>query len=459
MRSRAFLSAFAFGLLLAGSALAFDRQSALGSQGEIYFAQVGTYSTLFPGGKAYPGQNVVLALDVTFPGQDPQRLLVPGTSGPEVEGTPFLLYEQASGALFMVWQGEIALHPILNLVSFKDGQWGQVAEVSGNFAAKLAPQLAVTRDSYQVPSTDGATSSTVQRTVLHLVWAEENAAGSQDTFYTPIILDDGQFQGNNNVYRLNDFDTSAPATLPYDVGTGMQVAPRLEPGRDGQTVVVTFADAPSKRIVAVEVAVLPQDLSRLADRARAQIIEVGVKLYPAQMKALADSASGSILANGGAFYPDLVQSMADKVHAYILATPPSGTPGGLVNLSAGARAQIIEVGVQLSHRGLKSLAAASSAQAPVVEESTAGTDASGTQTCLLQFQIASSRPVPVVGSGKVTYYSSEGGDAVLISWQLGNNIDYRDSNGAGWNDIHEIKLTNILNLDLAQRMLDQRVRQ
>ncbi len=466
MRAPTRLLALLLGLALAAfasAAHAFDRQSALGLHGEIFFVHAGKYADLFPGGQATDGQNTVLALDVTDPSGSTQRLLVPGTDNADVEQLPFLLYEESSSTLFMVWQTQVSLiHPILNLGSFHDGQWGSVIPVLGDpFAKKSSPQLGVTRESYVTQAADG-TSTTVNRTVLHLVWAEENAVGTQDTFYTPIILDDGQYLGTNPIYRLNDFDASPAAQVAGDVPKSLLVAPRLETGPNDQTVIVTFADAATKRLVSVVVGALPRQLSILADHSRAQIIDVGVRLYPAHLQQLADAASADLLATGTSFYPEFVTAMAQRVHSLIL-NAPKPSAGGLQSLADGSRAQIIDVGVKLGRGGLTNQSAASTSLKTTVEEVSSAPDAPSpsNETHLFQFQVVASRPVPQIGDGTVLLYASEDGQKTLASWQpsSGGQVQYTEATQTGWSDVRTLALTDQLTLDKVQALLEHRVRQ
>jgi len=461
MNARTRWIALLLGLTLAPAAHAFDRQSALGAKGELFVVQVGKYADLFPGGQATDGKNTVLALDVTTPAGATQRLLVPGTENADVEQLPFLLYEESSATLFMVWQTQVSLiHPILNLGSFHAGQWGDVIPVLGDpFAKKSSPQLGVTRESYVVKAADG-TSTTVNRTVLHLVWAEDNAAGTQDTFYTPIILDDGRYLGSNPIYRLNDYDASPVAKILGDVPKSLLVAPRLETGPNDQTVIVTFADAVSKRLVSIVVGALPRQLSSLADHSRAQIIDVGVKLYPGHLQQLADAASADLLATGTSFYPEFVKTMADRIHNLIL-NAPKPSANGLQNLADVSRAQIIDVGVKLGRGGLMNQSGASTSLQTTIEEvpSTPDDPTSAGETHLFQLQVVASRPVPLIGDGTVLLYASEDGQKALASWQPAGQVQYMEATPAGWSDVRTLQLTDQLPLDKAQALLEHRVRQ
>jgi hypothetical protein len=189
---------FACGFALAGALLAADRQAALGDAGEVYFVHTGVYGDLFPGGTATAAGNAVLALDIARQDQPLERVLVPGTEGPEVESSPFELYESSSGALFMVWQSQVnAIHPVLYLSSYKDGTWTPAIQVTGNpFAQKSAPQIAITRDTYNIQDPNDGTYSPAHRTILHLIWWEEGANGGGSVQYAPIVLLDGSYIGS-----------------------------------------------------------------------------------------------------------------------------------------------------------------------------------------------------------------------------------------------------------------------
>src|SRR5690349_12842673 len=141
MLRRAFIVA-ALAACPAMPGFAADRLSALGTQGEVYTLRAGSYADLFPGGQATAAANPVLALDVAEAGSATQRLLVPGSESAAVESNPFIVYEESSATLYLVWQsiprvGETEL----KLGAFRGGQWGGVTEIRDNVgAAQGAPQ-------------------------------------------------------------------------------------------------------------------------------------------------------------------------------------------------------------------------------------------------------------------------------------------------------------------------------
>lgn len=472
MRSigRIFACALGLGLGLAAFASA-QRDAVLGSGGNLYLIKAGTYGSLFPQGHAAEPDSDVLALDVVRPGGSaPERLLVPGTEGADVERLPSLLFEESSGTVFLVWERRINfIHPILMLSGFTGGgSWLDPIEILGNpFAPKNSPQLAITHDTYQ--TTEAAADAepvTHHRTVLHLLWGEESNSGAMDTFYTPIFLENGTFIGRSPVYRLNDFDSAQAPSSSFDLAPGLLNALKIQNGRDDRTVVAAFTSPETRRVVTVEIDVLPAQLQQLADGARAHIIDIGLKLYPSKLQVIADKARAHIIDIGVAYHPAVVQSLAAQVYDYILASGPGS--GDLQSLAEGARAHIIDIGAKLSGRGLKNVNGAATADDDGVTVEITPTpltslaeDPGALASHLLQIRVASSRPAPRVGAGDVSLFVSPGGQDVLLAWVEGDRVLYRETVGAtdpSWRDALEIRLSDNLPLQRAVEILDQRIR-
>src|SRR6476469_939342 len=156
---------------LASPAFAQDGTSALGTAGEVYQAKAGAYKDLFPKGHDTAPGNTVLAIDLIQPGTAPQRMLVPYTTGADIETSPAVLFEDNSNTLFLLWASKInSINSVLMLASFDGKAWGPPIQIIGNpFSSKTSPQLAITRDSFQVTDPSGNTS-TRSRTIIHLVW-------------------------------------------------------------------------------------------------------------------------------------------------------------------------------------------------------------------------------------------------------------------------------------------------
>lgn len=442
----------AFSLVLAGSLCA-QREATVGSGGEIYVAKSGIYAELFPKGTRAHVDAPVLALEVVRPGAATERYLVPGTDGFDIEDIPYLYFEESSETVYLVWKSQNGVHPTLMLAGYDGRRWTDPIEVVNNpMAEKSSPQIAVTHDTYLVA---GETEAR-HRAILHLLWGEE----SHDAFYSPIVLENGKFVGQNPVFQLTGFD-GLQVSDSAEPAESLLRSLRIQPGRDGQTVVATFTSAATRRVVSVEIDVLPAQLSHLADEARIHIIDIGRKYtYPAQIKNIAEIARIHIIDIGRAFYPEIAAVLAQQVEQRILA---NGGKDDLKKIADGARIHIIDIGAKLSGRGLRTVTGASftvrteeiagSATVPM------GADKEPTRLShFLQFRAASSRPVPQVGNGPVTFIASKSGEDVLVAWTGKDRVSYRMSQGDGWSDVREIVFSPTIGLDRAYEILEQKMK-
>jgi hypothetical protein len=445
-------------ILLAGSlaapAFAQDGTAALGASGEVYLAKVGAYRDLFPKEHAAEPGNTVLAVDLIQPGAAPQRLLVPYSTGGDVETSPAVLFEEDSNTLFVVWASRINdISSVLMLASFDGTHWGPSIQITGNpFSSKSSPQLAINRDTF-LGSDGSGNTITRRRTIINVIWEEPNRAGNADVLYTPVILEEGTYLGWAPVYNLNDLVGREPSGSSFAPADSLVQSPVLQSGRDARTLVVGFASAETRALSTVEIDVLPEELSQLAEGARAHIIDVGRSLsYPSDLPALADNAKQDIIGRGAAFHADVTQYIADQVHDLILADHGND----LSALSEKARAHIIDVGARLSGRGLRDR----NGDAKSTIERIENTDpaSSPVPAHLLHFRVASNRPIPAMGANGVRVFLSESGEEALIAWADTGKILYRLSQDGGWSDQRQIKLSDSLDAAHAYEILKQRVR-
>jgi hypothetical protein len=447
--------ALGLGLLAASAAFAAGREVALGSDGEIYAVRTGTYGDLFPNGRDFDPANPVVALDITKPKAPLQRILVPGTGGAEVESSPSVLFEDDSETVFLLWETAFNLHPILQLAGFDGGAWSKPIEVIGNpFAQKTAFQFAITRDAYDEAG-PGNSAVTRHRTVLHLLWQEETASGAWATLYSPIVINDGEYIGWNPVYDLDEYLQDRVTPSSAEVQPTLGRAPTVEAGSDERTLVIAYASTALGRLAAVEVDVLPEELTQLADKARMHIVDLGRQLYPSDLPGLAEKARMHIVDLGHAFRPEVVQAMADQVKAQILA----GGADGLEALAAKARMHIVDLGAQFSGRGLRGVHGAdATAKLLEVDEGLVLPDAAGDSgSFLFQFRLISNLPVPRVGPGAVRLLVSESGANLIVSWAQADKVLYRNSRDNGWTDPRELRFANDLDLNKAYQVLEQRL--
>ena len=452
---RVYVWAVGLGLLATSAFAAASREVALGSEGEIYAVHTGAYGVLFPNGRDADPAAPVVALDITKPKTPTQRILVPGTAGEEVENSPSVLFEDDSHTVFLLWETEFNFHPILQLAGFDGSAWSRPIEVIGNpFAPKTSPQFTITRDAYEDPGTDGSTVIR-HRTTLHLVWQEENAAGSWSTLYSPILIDDGGYIGWNPIYVLDEYLQDRVTPAAAEVQPTLARAPIVESGRDERTVVIAYASAALGRLAAIEVDVLPEELTRLADETRRYLLDVGQQLYPGDLAGLAEKARSHIVDLGHAFRPEVAQSIADQLKAQILA----GGDDGLVALAEKARSHIVDLGAQLSGRGLRGVNGADGT-AKILEidqDPPPPASAASSGAFFLQFRVVSGMPVPRVGPGAVRLFVSDTGENLIVSWAQADRVLYRNSRNNGWSDARELKFSDTLDLAKAYQILEQRL--
>ncbi len=396
---------------------------------------------------------------MTRPGAPPQRVLIPDTLDTAAENSASLLYEDDSRTVYVVWESQEGIHPVLKLAGFDGAIWSTPISVVGNpFAPKTSPQFAITRETFEDFADDGS-AIVKHRNTLHLIWQEEGAAtGALETFYTPVVFVDGIYAGTNPVYSLSDF---LPDAAAGDVQPTLLRAPTIQTGQDQRTVVVAFASLAKGQLATVEIDVLPEELSRLSEKARSHIIEIGRNLYPSDLPGLAEKARSHIIEIGRAFHPELASTLADQVRATILANDASD----LVQLAEKARSHIIEIGAKLSGRGLRNPKELVNTQIVQVDDpidvsrAVAPTPKPNQAAAyLIQVRVASGRPVPRVGPGNVALFVSAAGDDVLVSWAQVDKVLYRLSTDTSWTEPRELRFTPSLDVDKAYDILSQRVR-
>jgi hypothetical protein len=460
MPARATTLLAAAGLLLAGGAAAADRQTVLGGNGAVYAVAAGSYGALFAGGSAAAAGDTVLALDVARPDAAVERLLVPKTAGGEVEDSPALVYEEASDSLFLVWRSIVnQIHPVLYLASYKDGEWGEVLEVVGNpFAAKSAPQLAVTRDEFRFAGADGF-ERTARRTVLHLVWWEAGGDGDRIN-YAPILLLDGAYVGWNPIYSLGELDRPAVEATIGGVTDQLLQAPRVQAGRNDHSVIVSFANPATGRLLVVEATLLAGELSALADGLRAHIIGGGVTAG-ADLTALADVLRAHIIGGGYRLHRGLLTFIGDDLRAHIIGGGKKYAGAAKSAVADAARTRVIEAGAGVLEHGVQAATAAATAGEPAVERieelAQEGETATAGPVPLLQLRVLANRPAPHTGAAPTTIYSAVDGRAMLIAWVMGPEIRYIETQGAGWSPILRLVTSEAFSFEQAWKVLERRI--
>jgi len=437
---------------LAVKPAAAEQASVLGANGTVYTVQTGTYRTLFPAlatdsNADYP----VLALDTLHPGEAAVRQLVPETGGPETETLPYLVVDDA-GSLFLIWMMHYNVSSVLFVTSLQGDTWGDVFPVLGNFFnGKLAPQLAVTRDTVVV-ATDTGTTRRSTRTVLHLVWWEDSGVSGR-VIYAPLILIDGVYHEQDQTsIVLTDFD-AAVDTPDARVSLALYQSPRIVRGQSDQSVVIGFANTANGHLATVEATVLPSDLAVLVDSVRAHII-TGGKLWQGNLSAIGDAVRAHIITGGrgGRLNSRVLGFLGDAVRAHIITGGLSAS--NLTALANDARDFLLRSGAGLQQSGL---VAPDTAGTALVEQP-APADAQLPEQ-LLQVRLVTSRPAPLTGTGVNSIFLSDDATRALVAWEANaTDILYSESTDSGWSDPLKLTVSKTLTRDAAYHLLDQRLR-
>jgi hypothetical protein len=447
---------------------------ALGSDGQLYSVQAGTYGALFPGQSALAPATPVLALDTIVPGAAPQRQLVQSTDDADLESSPALIYEDVSQTLFVVWVAQSqSANSVIKLASFDGTNWSpSITIISNPYATKTAPQLALTRDSHQEttsslappPSSAGNATTpaanpptlTLQRTILHVVWSEDSATGLYQSYYVPIIFENGTWIGavpepvHLNAYDALEQAPHTPAGGPF--GTPLVYAPNVEGGRDASTVVLGFASETSGMVTAVEADMLPEELRIVADAASAAILNNGGQYFPDQLGSIATLTQNAIQSTGTAFQPEVLQAIISSAKQQVM----SGS-NNLPTLALRTRATIVDTGAKFSTKGLKPVVPTSGVVAPSqIIEIVTPTGPSQ----FIQFRVASTRPFPPIGITGVQLFLSATGYDALAAWTsaTGTSVLYTNTQPDGtWSRAHQVLATSSMPLQQIYTILEQRI--
>ncbi len=439
--------------------------TALGDEGNLYQILRGTRGDLFPKTAPADAGNPVLALDVIQPDGSHDRSLLPGTEGPEVEGTPSVVFEDTSGRLYAVWESKkSAKVSRLVLASFDADGWSDPIEISGDVSPlEDEPRILIGRDRFTMRDATGQTNSR-SRTVIHVVWREGDTAGSR-LFYTPVILEAGQYLGWNPVVALTDLESDDAEAASPPESAALLRAPVLVAGRDINSAIVAFASPTTGRLITLEVRLLPGEIGFLADYFRGQIIDVGV-MDRSDVEALAQRFRGQIIDIGARLNPGTVDVFADRASRALLDLFDADPKVPVNDLGDKFRGQIIDIGVRLL--GGPGLQAAPS---KLVEVDPSANGQGGAPnvpsvTDLVHLQVMADRPAPPLDGIPANIFVSEDGAQILVGWLSHGKVYYTESGedtaaaagGEAWTPVKHLTLSERLGIPEAAAILEGRVK-
>ncbi len=431
---------------------------ALGSNGDLYRIQAGVQKDLFPAVGFAQTDVIVLALDITHQGGNSpttQRLLVPGTGGNDIESSPSLFFEESSKSVFLVWESRInPLHSVLYLTSMTAGEFGDVVQISGDrYSFKGAPRIAVSRDTFDLTGPNG-TPVRHFRTIVETVWWE--TTGSEDrAVYAPVVLIDGVYLGWNPVFLLDDLAIDDDNRVVETPTGPLLHTPSIQLGDSGATTIATFVNSETGRLNTLEIDVLPVDLSDIAARVRAKILTY--PRIPSPVTVLADAIRAQIVDFGGSLHPSVRSFLADAIRAQIVDFGGRFSPGQVRRLADAIRAQIVDFGADTlgGRGGRQQNAAYRIAEVMATPTAEPTVDEPGHALAL---RTAVDLPVPDTGDSVPSVYTSARGDSLLVAWEQGGKILYRESTEEGWTDVLSLTLGPNMTREQAEQILAQRAR-
>lgn len=415
-------------------------------------SRVATYGFLFPKGNTYPLDNVVLALEVSRSGASGDRILVPGTEGKETESSPFLVFEETSDSLYLLWTSQVSGVNQLMLRSYRDGSFGPPIQVAaGSFGTSMgAPQAVVTRDEFSVPSDEGGTAI-VHRTVLHLIWWEELTTGNQIR-YAPITLIEGVYTGWHSVYALNDFDQSPDdSAAAAEILPQLYRSPRIQTGRTDHSVVVSFGNERNGRLAVLDLSVLPGEIGFIGGKIRAHIIDIGRKKPSAQV--IADKIRAHII-DIGRLNPRVVRYLGTEVYNHILTVAPRYEETGDYEWLAD---EVSTYAILSATSVLENGRLGEPTNAPEILRLAAPDDA-GVDATLLQVRQVFTGMAPRTAAAPTMIFASKDGKKTLVAWDATNQIRYKESSTEGWGETLAVPLSAELTREQAYEFLQQRIR-
>lgn len=437
--------------------------SALGGDGQLYQLVAGSFGDLFPEDGTQPSDNPVLALEVVEPDGTRERSVVPGSEGPDLEGAPSVVFEDAPGRLFAVWESK--KKPTVSrllLASFGADGWSEPLEISGDVSPlKGEPQVLISRDQFTSWSSEG-TSESRSRTAIHVTWREQTPTGSA-LFYTPVILESGRYIGWNPVIPLDELAPEESASKASTEAVSLLRTPTITAGQDLHSAIIAYLGPSTGRLMTVEVRLLAGELGAVADDVRADVVGTGVGGRE-DVQALADDIRADIIEIGHDLNPELIRSLA-KHSARSLVEIYDADPDLPVHaLGDRIRADIIEIGARL----LDGPRDTRRVKMQLELEPEAAAEADGPEaprvTHLVRLRIVESRPAPPLGGVPAHILASEDGERVLVGWIAEGKVFYTESPWEAdpedevWSPIRHLTLTERLGPLEAAAILEARVK-
>lgn len=417
--------------------------SAYGPDGALFRLTAGPYSSLFPEGSEREPDQFVIRLDRVAAGES-QAWLVPSTGASDDE-EPLLVVDQASGNVFVFWsEKETQVENPLHVARFSNGEWSDPSEISGDpVPDKSSLRIALARD--QITSDE----ESVPRTVVHLLW---NEAGDplQGTFYSPLILVDGELLQWNPVLDLDQFD-SAATVGDSKLSASLFSAITLAAAGDSSSVVAVVPNRRTGRLLVLKLRMLPRALQTVADGVRGHIVGLGQRSTSGSILTLADDVRTRIVETASQLHEGVIEYVAEQTYLQVLENGATYDDNSLPLIADQVWNRIIDSGASLTgdHLGERD------GPCSILQ---IGNEPLAAPEHQIEICPLSDRPAPETGDGPHRIFVSEDGQEVLVAWKEGNGVRYRRSEGDGWSEVFTAQLDETVTVDRAFELLERSVR-
>jgi hypothetical protein len=422
----------------------------LGQDGQLVTLLQADYAEIFPAGKESAADDTVLALRITQADGSQRLEPVPATLGAEREENPELGVESESGVTFVFWQSWVSqIHSRFLISSFDGTTWSEPIVVTGPaFSWRVSPAFAVTRDSYYQLVADGEEPAVVHRTVLHVAWLEEAEDGLWDTFYAPLVLENGEYVGNHPIIRLNELVEAEEGAAVVD----LQVAPALRSGQPDNLVVAAFLDQRTGKVAAVELRFAAGELSLLGDELMNEIEQS----HEVDADLLAAAVHARLMGYDDHLKPEILEPLASTVRDYLRSQLANGQDARKVG--GGARVHLVDVGFRLTDGKMNRVTRR--ARVHLVDVGARSDKPRRRHRHDLRSSVTSSSPLPSGVDSIPEILVSASGTKKILAWSENDRIRYQESTSkSGWGPVQQVKLTGQLDAAAAMKVLQQRVDQ
>lgn len=431
---------------LAAAAPVAAETSVLGRAGDLYSIEIGRAEALLEAPAGDP-KATVLVLDVAR-GGDTVRMVVPGSEDEDFELSASMVYEPFSDSVYVIWASQYQFaHSRIRLIQYSQGDWSEPIDITNDpFTFKTAPMVAVTRESFTRPGTDGEPSQH-ERTILHTLWFEE-VWGGDAVLYSPLVLVDGEFIDRHATVTLADLDESEETGTPQ---RHLQISPTITGGDSDHKVVATVLDSASNRLLTFEIEALALEVTDLAAEVADNIDGAG-SCETGGLVALSNDARANIvtIARNRGFRMSMANTLANESRT-VLRSRESLCDASRDVIQREVAETIIDAGADLSGGFFF---VASDARANIVTIAR-----KGDFDHRLVIRGMTSRSAPEVG-GKTRVFVSRDGGANIVAWQTASGtVRYVESDRSddGWSAPRSLLTSGGLLSAEATRLLSGRL--